>query len=204
MRLLTLFRLPFLAAVLLALAALLAGTWWLGGLALVAVVGIFFLGRDPQRRTPSEPLGVVSPVDGRVNEVGPCRDPFLDRAALGVQLQQWVTSPVVLHSPIEGRVQQIWCGGSLPADAGNTVAAIHICTDEGDDVVFALSRARLLGPLRWTVQPGERVGQGQRRGLAGWGRRVAVYLPPDSRGEVDSPTGVRAATDVIARFVHDR
>lgn len=202
MRLLTLFRLPFSGAVLLALAAFLGGALWLAAVAVAAAAAILYLGRDPRRRVPSLPLGVVSPVEGDVVGVDKARDPFLDRDARVVRVAQRVTSPVVLHSPIEGRVERIWCGGGVPAEVPGVVAGIHIRTDEGDDIVFSVSQARLPGPLRWFVQPGERVGQGQRRGMVGWGRTVTVYMPGDSRGEVESGESVRAAADVIARLAH--
>lgn len=203
MRLLTLFRLPFFAALLIALAALLAGAWFTGLLAVLAAAVVFVLGRDPVRDVPSRPLGVVSPVDGRVIECGVHRDPFLERDALMVRVRQGLLHPAVLHSPIEGRVEHIWGGNSMPEAAAPAVAAVHVRTPEGDDVVFSLSRPWLPGPLNWKVQPGERVGQGQRRGLAGWGRVVTVYTAGNSRAEVQSGDRIHAGVDVVARLVHD-
>lgn len=202
MRLLTLFRLPFFTALLLALAALLAGLWLAGALALLVAAVVYVFGRDPVRDVPSRPLGVVSPVDGRVIASTTEQDPFLEREAILIRLRQGLIDPAVLHSPIEGRVEHIWGGDSMPAAAGNPVAAVHVRTPEGDDVVFTLSRPWLPGPLRWRVQPGERVGQGQRRGLAGWGRVLAVYMPGNSRAEVQCGDRVLAGVDVIARLVH--
>ena len=202
MRLLTLFRLPFFAALRIALAALLAGQWLVGMLALLAAAVVFGLGRDPVRDVPSRPLGVVSPVDGRVIACGDHRDPFLDRDAFMVRVRQGVIDPAVLHSPIEGRVEHIWGGNSMPDAATPAVAAVHVRTPEGDDVVFSLSRPWLPGPLNWKVQPGERVGQGQRRGLAGWGRVVTVYAAGNCRAEVQCGNRVHAGVDVIARLVH--
>lgn len=202
MRLLKLFRLPFFLAVLVALAAGIAGSWAAALLGLGAAGAIFVLGRDPDRQVPSRPLGVVSPVDGQVTTVGAGRDPFLGRDAVLIGICQGVLSPAVLHSPVEGRVEHIWAGPQAAEDGGAPCMAIHLRTDEGDDVVFAVSKARLSGPLQWKVQPGERVGQGQRRGLAGWGRTIRVFLPPASRAGVESGESVRAGADVIARLVH--
>lgn len=202
LHLLTLFRLPFFAAVLLALAALVAGVWVLFALALLLVGFVFLLGRDPQRIVPSRPLGVVSPVDAHVESVGDGRDPFLDRDAVILRLRQGIVAPAVLHSPVEGRVEHIWGHQSVPHRARGSRMAVHLRTDEGDDVVFAVRKARLPGPLRWTIQPGERVGQGQRRGLAGWGRRIVVYLPAGSTPAVQSRNRVHAGADVIGQLVH--
>ncbi len=200
MKLLTLFRLPFFAAVLIALAAMVASAWVLGIAAFIVAAALFVLGRDPDRHVPSRPLGVVSPVDGHAIDTGEVEDPFLERKAVVVRLRQGILSPAVLHSPVQGRVEQIWCGASIPDGAEGSVVGIHIRTDERDDVVFALGPACLPGPLRWTVQPGERVGQGLRRGLAGWGRRVVLYLPVGTRPTVESGAVVHAGADVVGRF----
>lgn len=202
MRLLKLFRIPFFAAVLIALGAMLAGAWLTTALAMLAAGGVFVLGRDPVHDVPSRPLGVVSPVDGRITVVDEREDPFLARPSLVVRMRQGVFAPAVLHSPIEGRVQHIWCGHSMPATDDGAVVAIHVSTDEGDDVVFSLSRPWLPGPLSWSVQPGERVGQGLRKGLAGWGRHVSIYMPPGSMPEVQLQDRVRAGVDVISRLEH--
>lgn len=202
MRLLKPFRLPFFAAVVLAIAAAVAGSWLLTMPPAAVAAAVFVLGRDPARHVPSRPLGVVSPVDGYIESVERGWDPYLERDALIVRLCQGIVAPAVLHSPIEGRVEHIWGGPSLPDVSASTAVAIHVRTDEADDIVFSLSRARLPGPLQWSVQPGERVGQGQRRGLAGWGRSVSIYMPANSRSTVQSGHQVHAGADVVARLIH--
>lgn len=203
MRLLTLFRLPFAIAVLMALGSAVSGAWLLVILAVLAGAGIFVLGRDPERDVPSHPLGIVSPVDGRVDTAEPGEDPFLRRDALAVVVRQGRIAPAILCSPAEGRIVQIWAGPEIPGHSDGERLAIHLRTDEGDDVVFSVSRPYLFrGPLRWSVQPGERVGQGQRRGLAGWGRRVTLYLPPESSSAVQSDADVEAGATLLCQLVH--
>lgn len=204
MRLLTLFRLPFAAALLVTLGALVAGQLWLVLLGLVATAAVYVLGRDPVRAVPSQPLGIVSPVDGRVVSVAPARDPFLERDALLVRVRQGPLAPVILCSPTEGQVEGMWSGPGLAEHEAGGRLAVHIRTDEDDDVVFVVGRTAtgLPGPLRWSVQPGERVGQGQRRGLAGWGRWVHIYLPAGSTAAVESGVRVDAGADLICQLVH--
>lgn len=203
MRLLTLFRLPFAIAVLAALGAAVSGSPVLVVLAVLAGAGIFVLGRDPERNEPSHPLGIVSPVDGRVESVQRLEDPFLRRDALAIVVQQGWIAPAILCSPAEGRIVQIWAGPEIPGHVDGERLAIHLRTDEDDDVVFSVSRPGLSrGPLRWSVQPGERVGQGQRRGLAGWGRRATLYLPPESTPAVQSGVSVEAGADLLCQLVH--
>lgn len=203
MRLVTLFRLPFALAVLVALGAAVGGYWWLTGLATVVAAVVFVFGRDPRREFESHPLGIVSPVDGRVVRIEQEHDPFLDRNAMVARIRQRALSPTIVRSPAEGRVVNIWGGPDMPGRDQGYRLAVHLHTDEGDDIVFAFGRAQIItGPLDWRVQPGERVGQGQRRGLAGWGREVVIYLPADSEAALQSGTDVKAGTGVVCELVH--
>jgi len=199
----TLFRLPFAIAVLVALGAAVGGFWFVAALGVIAAAVVYVLGRDPKREFESHPLGIVSPVDGRVEEIEVGRDPYLDREAVVARIRQGLFSPTVVRSPAEGRVENIWGGPEMPGrDVGHRLA-IHLHTDEGDDIVFAFGRSQFIpGPLDWRVQPGERVGQGQRRGLAGWGREIVIYLPADSTAALQSGTQVKAGTRVVCELVH--
>lgn len=203
MRLITIFRLPFAVAILLALGASVGGYWPLALLGVLLAVAIYVLGRDPERVIESHPLGIVSPVDGYVTGIEQEHDPFLDRNALVFRIRQWVLAPTILRSPAEGRVENIWGGPEMPARNEGSRMAVHLHTDEGDDIVFAVGRSAIIpGPLDWHVQPGERVGQGQRRGLAGWGRQVAIYVPADSRPALQSGEKVEAGKRVVCELVH--
>ncbi len=194
---------PFALAIVGALAAGVAGYWLLAGVALAAAGAVGVLGRNPLREVPSLPLGIVSPIDGRVTDIAYGIDPFLERDALCVRLQQGLLAPAVLCSPTEGRVCQIWAGPDMPGSEIGDRIAIHLRTDEDDDVVLVVTKAYgLHGPLAWSVQPGERVGQGQHRGLAGWGRRVSLYVPEESQPAVESHDRVRAAASLVCELVH--
>ena len=203
MRLVTIFRLPFAVAVLIALGAVVGGYWVLMVIGVLLAVAVFVLGRDPERVVSSQPLGIVSPVDGRIVSVGLEDDPFIDRSALVVRIRQGALSPTVMRSPAEGRVEDMWGGPEMPGRDQGYRMAVHLMTDEGDRIVFAVGRATLFpGPLTWGVQPGERVGQGQRRGLAGWGRQVAIYVPSNSTTTLQSGEPVQAGHKVVCHLVH--
>ncbi|MDX1608971.1 MAG: phosphatidylserine decarboxylase [Halofilum sp. (in: g-proteobacteria)] len=203
MRLVTLFRLPFAIAVLVALGAAVGGYWWLVALGALVAVVLFVFGRDPDRVIEAHPLGIVSPVDGWVTGIDTEHDPFLDREAVVARIRQGPLAPTALRSPAEGRVVNMWGGPDMPGRDQGYRMAVHLHTDEGDDIVFAVGRSPLVpGPLDWWVQPGERVGQGQRRGLAGWGRPVAVYVPGDSTAALQSGARVEAGKRVVCELVH--
>ncbi len=169
---------------------------------LVAAVLLAWLFRDPWREIPAAPLGLVSPVDGRVLEAGPAGDPFLHRPALRVVLRVAAAGPLVLRSVTEGRVQRVWVGGLPGAAPGQRGLAHWVRTDEGDDVVLAVYTPRGWPGLRSRLAAGERVGQGQRYGLVPPASRVEVWLPEHSRLQVAPGRRLCAGSHLLGRLVH--
>ena len=167
------------------------------------LVCLLFVFRDFPRRVPSLPLAAISPVDGKIGSLGLVRDPFLQRESLRVRLRQSRWGEFNVHSPIEGQIMKMWtpsrAQGGPPQ---NRYLAIHIRTDEGDDVVIALDVTSRFSYHRCHVHSGERVGQGRRCGFAGFGRRLDVFMPPRSHLSVEQGQPVRAGRDVLASFVH--
>ncbi len=192
------------------------GAWCAAPLALLAL-GLAFLFREPSRSVPPAPLGVVSPVDGRVTEVVPTQDPYLARDALRVQLRMHWYGPFPTRGPIEGKVVQQWYlprgfldSESLPHKGINAVQqpapgmpryAMWIQTDEADDVVMVVRGRYISHRMFCYVQPGERVGQGQRCGFVRFTSDVEVYLPATSRVQVAAGDRIKAGSDIIGTLV---
>ncbi|HDP90500.1 MAG TPA: phosphatidylserine decarboxylase [Thioalkalivibrio sp.] len=171
----------------------------------VLLVAVVFLLRDLRRLVPSRPLGVVSPVDGRVTSVSRARDPYLKREALVIRIRQRTLGEFNVHSPVEGRVTGRWWPEQTPEDEGALPPghfAIWFKTDEGDDAVVAIDLRGRFQLMHCSVQPGERTGQGRRCGLMGFGRPVTVYLPVSARVAVEPGQCLLAGSDEIASFVH--
>src|SRR5690606_34438740 len=101
--------------------------------------------RDPDRTIPAEPLGVVSPVDGRVLLVEP------DGERIRIVIRIAFFGAYSGRAPVEGKVQD------APGPRG-----MRIRTDEGDEVLLYLNTAPSIAPPRAIVGYGARVGQGQR------------------------------------------
>ena len=163
---------------------------------------LVFLFRDPNRNIPSEPLAIVSPVDGDIVEVVPVRDGFLDRDAVKIVLSMRLMDMYSIRSPIEGKVMNQWLVDSHFAVSDAPRFAQWIQTDENDDLLMAIYTSVLPRRPRCYVQSGERVGQGQRCGFMSFGARLEVYVPTDSRVEVKVGDRVRAGESVIAHFIH--
>ena len=188
-------------------------------LPLLVLTGLLlFFFRDPPREVPPAPLGVVSPVDGRVRLVEALRDPYLGRDAYKISIRMHWWGPYVTRSPIEGKVCQQWYlpqglnPRDLPhADMASIASDTHprqaryamrVRTDEDDEVVFVLRGALISQRLICLVQAGERIGQGQRCGLLRFAGTVDVYVPDNSRVNVAPGATVRAGSDIIATLVH--
>lgn len=164
------------------------------------ILAILF--RDPIRTIPSEPLAVVSPVDGVITEVIPVRDGFLDRDAVKIILSMGIMDMYSIRSPIEGKVMNQWLVDGHFAVSDAPRFAQWIQTDEGDDLLMAIYTRVIPRRPRFYVQSGERVGQGQRCGFMSFGARIEVYVPVGSRVEVEAGQHVRAGETVLAHFIH--
>lgn len=183
-----------------------AGPLWAAPLWLAVVFVVQFF-RDPPRKIPAAPRGVVAPADGRVIAVGEVEDPYLKRPARRVSIFMNVFNVHSNRCPVEGKVMERWYhqGAFLnaaldKASEHNERNALWIKTDEGDDVVVVQVAGLIARRILCYAQPGERIAQGERYGFIRFGSRVDVYLPPASRIEVGLGDRVRGASEVIAQL----
>ncbi len=185
-----------------------AGGLWAAPLWILAVFVLQFF-RDPPRAVPADPQAIVCPADGRVVAVGEIEDPYLKRPAKRVSVFMNVFNVHSNRSPVAGKVMERWYHhGSFinavldKASAENERNALWIKTEEGVDIVVVQVAGLVARRILCYIQPGERVGQGQRYGFIRFGSRVDVYLPPDSRIDVALGDRVKGGRDVIAHLAH--
>lgn len=194
--------LPFLivAAGFLALALQFLGIAFVILAAVVDVVVVLVF-RDPRREIPASPLGVVSPVDGRVVAVDVADEGVLQGEANRVHIRINAFGTYTARAPVEGQVKD------LAAEAAHHVADYHtnamwIRTDEGDDVVLQFHGYRFgLAPKSFSGY-GQRLGQGQRCAYLRLTRLAEVHLPIDTKIMVKPGQTVRAGTDLIGKLMH--
>ncbi len=184
-----------------------AGWLWASPLWLALAFVLQFF-RDPPRRIPAAPLGVLCPADGRVIAVGEAHDPYLDRPAKRVSVFMNAFNAHVNRSPTEGKVMERWYqagrffNASLDkASDENERNALWIRTDEGDDIVVVQIAGLLARRILCDKQPGERIAQGERYGFIRFGSRVDTYVPPSSHIKVALGDRVKAGNDIIAHLV---
>lgn len=157
--------------------------------------------RDPHRHFPAAPLGVVSPVDGRVVTVGLADKGVLQGEAHRIVIRINSFGTYTARSPVEGKILD------LNALAAGTVVdyptnALWVQTDEGDDVVLQFHGYRFGLAPRSFMRFGERLGQGQRCAYLRLTRFAEVHLPIDSKILVEPGQTVVAGADLIAKVSH--
>lgn len=198
--------------------AVLVGAVWSIPLWLL-VVGLIYALRDPVRVTPSVPLAVVSPVDGRIISVGATTDHYVQREAYRIRLRMNRRGAYVIRSPMEGKVMEQWfvarTGAATkeptrPADQGKSGSSkasrcrsAWIRTDEDDDITLAIYPQCLFCSPQLDIATGGRVGHGQRCGfLLGGGVIVDVFVPATSRLDCSAGDRVLAGSGIIATLIH--
>ena len=155
--------------------------------------------RDPRRTIPAVPLGVVSPVDGRVTEVDLVDRGVFQGEAHRIFIQIDSLGTYTARCPVEGNIKD------LNTLAAATVVdyrtnALWVQTDEGDDVILQFRGYRLgLAPASF-VRYGERLGQGQRCAYLRLTRVAEVHLPIESKILVTAGQRLKAGLDLIAKL----
>ena len=167
----------------------------------LVVLWLLLVFRDPHRHIPAAPLGVVSPVDGRVVTVGLADKGVLQGEAHRIVIRINSFGTYTARSPVAGKILD------LNALAAGTVVdyptnALWVQTDEGDDVVLQFHGYRFGLAPRSFMRFGERLGQGQRCAYLRLTRFAEVHLPIDSKILVEPGQTVVAGADLIAKVPH--
>jgi phosphatidylserine decarboxylase len=191
---------PFLLAAAIGIVA----TWQFGGylywlVPLFLLVWFVLIFRDPVRATPAVPLGVISPVDGTVVEVGLTDHSALNGDAHKICIRVDSLGTYTARSPVEGKIMDF--RGAFPGSApGDGASGLWVRTDENDDVVLQFHGHRFgFAPLAF-LGYGERVGQGQRCAYLRLVRLAEVQLPINGRVLVTVGQKVSAGVDVLAKL----
>lgn len=171
---------------------------WAGALVLVLIVLAIAYFRDAPRNVPAEPLSVISPVDGVIVHRREGYDPYLDREAIKLVVRLDWFGAYLLRSPVDGCVLEL--PGEAVIEQGGVASWIR--TDERDDLVIAIRHGTLFGQQPCRNGYGERVGQGRCCGYRRLARQAELYLPVNSRVEVELGDRVHGGTSLLAKLVH--
>lgn len=175
-------------------------SYWL--LPLLGLLGLYLvlLFRDPQRRSPAEPLGVVCPVDGRVIAIDEVEEGVLNRKAIRITLSVSSLGVYTARSPISGKVMDL-LDHTESAVRDRSRGGLWLRDEAGDDVVVLFSALLGFGRPVALTRYGERLGQGQRAAYLRLTRKAYVYLPINVRLEVQAGQGVMAGSELLGYLV---
>lgn len=178
----------------------LAGLAWLPvpGAVLIALYLVF---RDPRRKIPAAPLGVVSPVDGEVLSVERVGEGVLQGEAHRIVVRIDSLGTYTARSPVEGKIMD-FNAASADRVRDYRTNALWLQTDEGDDVVLQFTGYRFGIAPKSIAHFGERLGQGERCAYLRLTRYAEVLLPVSSKVLAEPGQTLRAGSDIIAQLPH--
>ena len=180
-------------------------------LALLGVVIAFcFCGffRDPDRVTPIQPGGIVSPADGKVIVVDAVdTTPFFDGRCNKISIFMSVFNVHVNRIPFDGAVKKVshhpgkfFAANLDKASSQNEHNAVLLQTPDGKPICVVQVAGLIARRIICQIQPGMEVFKGQRYGMICFGSRLDVYLPDDAEINVTVGDKVEAGTSLIGQF----
>jgi phosphatidylserine decarboxylase len=191
-------------------AAFLGLSLWMGwtiGILLgsLLLIGLLLFFRDPERTPPANPLGLISPADGKVICVDEAEDPSFGLGKLrrvGIFLS--VLDVHVNRSPFSGTIEK------THYSAGEFLDARHLEVDiRNENQTWLLRTAK--GPLLvrqiagliarrivgWK-KPGDTVTTGERIGMIRFGSRTDLYFPATCTPQVQVGQRVVGGQTILA------
>ena len=173
------------------------------GLLVTGCICFFF--RDPDRVTPVDEKGIVSPADGKVIIAEKVeQNDFIPGPCMKISIFMSVFNVHVNRIPFSGIVQEVryfpgkFFNASLDkASKDNESNALVVKTE--DDVVYAFVQIAGLVARRIIcgVAEGHAVRKGSRFGLICFGSRLDVYVPVNTRLAVSVGDKVQAGTSIL-------
>ncbi len=163
--------------------------------------------RDPPREVPTDRNAILAPADGRIVAVEKTLDPYLEREALKISVFMNVFNVHSNRSPVDGEVRNKWyfpgkfLNADLPkASLENERNALWITADNGADVTCVQVAGLIAKRIICHASSGDHLERGQRFGFIRFGSRVEVYLPLDTKINVNIGDKVSATVTVLAEF----
>ena len=162
---------------------------------------LFLVFRDPRRVIPASPLGVVSPVDGRVVDINLADKGVFQGKAHRVLIRIDALGTYTARAPVEGQIKDL---RSVAADqvVDYRTNALWVQTDEDDDVIVQFRGYRFGLPPKSFIGFGQRVGQGQRCAYLRLTRFAEVHLPIETKIRVKPGQVLVAGHDLIGKLTH--
>lgn len=180
----------------------------LGG---IVFVMMFF--RNPKRRLFNEEGAIIAPADGKVVVIEETTENeyFKDRR-LQVSIFMSVKNVHINRTPISGQVKyfKYHPGKYLlawnPKSSTENERTTYVIEDEDDNMEILMRQiaGTVARRIKFYVEEGDEVTQGAEFGFIKFGSRVDLYLPLDSKVEVNIGEKVKGGQTVIARVPRNK
>jgi phosphatidylserine decarboxylase len=180
--------------------------WPLGAgvISLLALFVLYFF-RDPERSIPPGEKAVLSPADGTVIQVQPCREQaILQGPAIKISVFMSLFNVHVNRNPLSGRVVEMAYspGRFLPANldrasAANEQNALLVETGAGTRILVVQVAGVIARRIVCWVRKGDSVERGRRFGLIRFGSRLDIYLPETARVQIQPGEKTRAGQTIL-------
>lgn len=176
---------------------------WLAALPVVLAMFFLWFFRDPSRNVPTEPGLIVSPGDGKVEELEWIEFPEGGRLRVTIFLN--VFDVHVNRVPVGGVVILSEHNEGQFMNAMKPESAIHneqtlITIDAGGYTVSFKQIAGLLARrIVNNLKVGDRVERGQRMGLIKFGSRVDVLMPAETTPRVKVGDRVKGGSSILGQ-----
>ena len=120
-------------------------------------------------------------------------------------------SPLDVHinrTPVEGKIEEVkYSPGKFiaaykdEASRRNEQNALHIADSQGRKLGVVQVAGVVARRIVCRVEPGDKIGRGERFGLIMFGSRTDTYLPSGCRVEVVEGQRVKGGETILGRFV---
>lgn len=153
-----------------------------------AALFVLWFFRNPERKIPSDPKGVVSPADGRILKIEEVDDPEGTSGRFKkISIFMNVFNVHVNRAPCAGTLMKIryFKGRFLSANLDkasleNERNVLLVSTEEGKDILMIQIAGLIARRIVCWVEEGMKLAKGERFGIICFGSRVEVLVPGDT------------------------
>lgn len=182
-------------------------TSWLSLFLVLILVWLFYFFRDPIRNPESsDPLAILSPADGTITQINQLdHAPFLDGPSAQISIFLSIFDVHVQRAPYAGRVEYI----NYQPGTFKPAFLQHADTNESNSIGLNTIHGKLLikqmtGILArrivCIVKRGDKLSTNQKLGLIKFGSRVDIFLPHNTKLNVNIGQKVTTGQTVIANW----
>jgi phosphatidylserine decarboxylase len=186
--------------------------WWgvMLGWMVFALISLFVISffRDPERRSPPDEKGLLSPADGRILLIEEKEmTPFSTGRAIKISIFMSVFNCHVNRIPGSGRIEEIvyrpgkfFSANQERASAHNEQNALLLRTPDGLEISIVQVAGLIARRIVCWVKPGSMIKRGERFGLIRFGSRVDIFVPISTRIRINRGDKVKAGLTILGEL----